>query len=63
MERSLSVGPRLAVGDGALGFWCALEQVYPETSYQRCRFHKMGDVLSAPPQSLHSKAKIDPQAI
>jgi transposase-like protein len=62
-ERGLSVAPQLAVGDGALGFWSALEQVYPETSHQRCWFHKMGNVLSALPKSLHSKAKTDLQAI
>jgi transposase-like protein len=62
-ERGLSAGPRLAVGDGALGFWNALEQVYPETSHQRCWFHKSGNVLSALPKSLQSKAKADLQAI
>ena len=44
-ERGLKLGPRLAVGDGALGFWSALEQVFPETAHQRCWFHKMGNVL------------------
>ncbi len=62
-ERGLSAGPRLAGGDGALGFWNALEQVYPETSHQRCWFHKSGNVLSALPKSLQSKAKADLQAI
>ena len=45
--RGLQAGPRLAVGDGALGFWGALEQVYPETAHQRCWFHTMGNVLNA----------------
>jgi transposase-like protein len=45
--RGLQAGPRLAVGDGALGFWSALDQVDPETAPQRCWFHKMGNVLSA----------------
>lgn len=40
-DRGLEVGPRLAVGDGALGFWSALDQVYPETLHQRCWFHKL----------------------
>jgi transposase-like protein len=62
-ERGLEVGPRLAVGDGALGFWKALDQVYPETVHQRCWFHKMGNVLTDLPKSLHSKAKAALQAI
>lgn len=62
-ERGLAVGPRLAIGDGALGFWAALEQVYPETAHQRCWFHKMGNVLAALPKSLQGKAKADLQAI
>jgi len=62
-ERGLEGGPRLAVGDGALGFWSALDQVYPETVHQRCWFHKMGNVLNALPKSQQSKAKADLQAI
>jgi putative transposase len=62
-QRGLEVGPRLAVGDGALGFWSALEQVYPATVHQRCWFHKMGNVLAALPKSLQGKAKADLQAI
>ena len=56
-DRGLEVGPRLAVGDGALGFWKALDQVYPETPHQRCWFHKLGNVLTDLPKSLHGKAK------
>jgi transposase-like protein len=62
-QRGLDLGPRLAVGDGALGFWNALEQVYPKTQAQRCWFHKMGNVLAALPKSLQGKAKADLQAI
>jgi putative transposase len=62
-ERGLVQGPRLAVGDGALGFWAALEQVYPQTVHQRCGFHKMGNVLAALPKSLQGKAKADLQTI
>ena len=62
-EQGLAVGPRLAIGDGALGFWNALEQVYPEAVHQRCWFHKTGNVLCALPKSLKSKAKADLQAI
>ena len=61
--RGLNNGPRLAVGDGALGFWSALEQVYPDTLHQRCWFHKTGNVLAALPKSLQSKAKAHLQAI
>ncbi len=45
--------PVLAVGDGALGFWKALREVFPETGEQRCRFHKLGNVLAALPKSAH----------
>jgi len=55
--RGLEVGPRLAVADGALGFWSALEEVYPETRHQRCWVHKTANVLNALPKSLHAKAK------
>jgi transposase-like protein len=49
--------PVLAVGDGALGFWSALSEVFPTTRQQRCWFHKIGNVLSALPKSAHSGAK------
>lgn len=49
--------PALAIGDGALGFWNAIGQVFPETKQQRCWFHKMGNVLDKLPKSLQSKAK------
>ena len=61
--RGLQSGPLLAVGDGAMGFWAALEEVFPETRTQRCWFHKMGNVLNALPKSLHGRAKADLQAI
>jgi transposase-like protein len=61
--RGLTIGPRLAIGDGALGFWAALDEVYAETCPQRCWVHKTANVLSALPKSLHSKAKTDLQAI
>ena len=56
-QRGLCVGPRLAVGDGALGFWGALTEIYPETRHQRCWVHKTGNILNALPKSLQSKAK------
>jgi transposase-like protein len=55
--RGLQHGPLLAVGDGAMGFWAALEEVFPLTRAQRCWFHKMGNVLNALPKSQHGRAK------
>ncbi len=49
--------PVLAVGDGALGFWGGLREVFPETREQRCWFHKGGNVLAAMPKSAHPTAK------
>jgi transposase-like protein len=49
--------PVLAVGDGALGFWAALREVFPDTREQRCWFHKTGNVLAALPKSAHPGAK------
>jgi transposase-like protein len=49
--------PVLAAGDGALGFWGALREVFPETREQRCWFHKIGNVLAALPRSAHPGAK------
>ena len=49
--------PVLAVGDGALGFWGALREVFPQARTQRCWFHKIANVLGALPHSAHPKAK------
>jgi transposase-like protein len=49
--------PVLAVGDGALGFWSALRDVFPTTREQRCWFHKIANVLNALPKSAHPGAK------
>lgn len=49
--------PVLAVGDGALGFWGALREVFPATGEQRCWFHKIANVLAAMPKSAHPGAK------
>lgn len=49
--------PVLAVGDGALGFWGALREVFPQTKEQRCWFHKSANVLAALPKSAHPGAK------
>jgi transposase-like protein len=56
-QRGLSTGPHLAVGDGALGFWKALDEVWPNTRAQRCWVHKTANVLNKLPNSLHAKAK------
>ena len=55
--RGLMVDPKLATGDGALGFWKALKQVYPTTREQRCWVHKTANVLDKLPKRLQSKAK------
>ena len=49
--------PSLAIGDGAMGFWAALEEVYGETRQQRCWMHKTGNVLNCVPKSVQSKMK------
>jgi len=49
--------PVLAVGDGALGFWKAIREVFPETREQRCCFHAGGNVMAALPKSAHPGAK------
>jgi transposase-like protein len=49
--------PVLAVGDGALGFWKALREVFPDTREQRCWFHVQANVLAALPKSAHPGAK------
>ena len=61
--RGLQAGPLLAVGDGAMGFWAALEEVFPATRAQRCWFHKLGNVLNALPASQQARAKAAMQNI
>lgn len=56
-RRGLDMGPRLAVGDGAMGFWKALKEVYPQTKEQRCWVHKTANILDKLPKSMQSKAK------
>jgi putative transposase len=55
--RGLVVDPKLATGDGALGFWKALRQVYPTTREQRCWVHKTANVLDNLPKRLQPEAK------
>lgn len=56
-ERGLKSYPKLAVGDGALGFWSALPEVFPETNEQRCWVHKTANILDKMPKSIQPKAK------
>ena len=56
-KRGLNTAPELAIGDGALGFWSALDEVYGTTKKQRCWVHKMANVLNKLPKSLQKKAK------
>lgn len=56
-EVMTGVGPDLAVGDGGLGFWAALREVFGATCEQRCWFHKTGNVLNTMPKSVQAKAK------
>jgi transposase-like protein len=62
-ENGLVLDPELATGDGALGFWQALHEVWPKTRQQRCWVHKTANVLNALPKSVHGKAKQDLHAI
>jgi putative transposase len=55
--RGLTLEPKLAIGDGALGFWKAVRQVWPETQEQRCWVHKTANVLDKLPKSVQPKAK------
>ncbi len=56
-HRGLKTAASLAVGDGALGFWAAIEEFWPTTRHQRCWCHKTMNVLNYMPKSLHGKAK------
>jgi len=55
-DRGLS-GPVLGIGDGALGFWGALAEVYPDCKWQRCWVHKTANVLDSLPKQIQGKAK------
>ena len=56
-RRGLAHAPEIAIGDGALGFWAALREVFGSTREQRCWVHKTGNVLNAMPKSVQPKAK------
>ena len=62
-HRGLEVGPKIAVGDGALGFWKALAQVYGQCRRQRCWVHKTANVLNNLPKSAQKRAKVQLQEI
>jgi transposase-like protein len=55
--RGLTIDPKLATGDGALGFWSALAKVFPTTRTQRCWVHKTANVLNKMPKGVQGKAK------
>ena len=55
--RGLTTGAKLAIGDGALGFWKAIAKCYPDTAHQRCWVHKTANILSVLPKSVQPKVK------
>lgn len=57
--RGLSVPPKLAIGDGALGFWKAMDEVFPGTCHQRCWFHKIANVINHFPKSMQPAVTAD----
>jgi len=61
--RGLTIPPELAVGDGALGFWKAMDEIYPATRHQRCWFHKISNILGKFPKSMAAQVKADLQEI
>ena len=58
-QRGLQIAPEIAVGDGALGFWKALDEVFPGTRHQRCWVHKTVNVLDKVPLSVQANMKTD----
>lgn len=58
-QRGLTIEPKLAVGDGALGFWAAVRKIFPGIKEQRCWVHKTANVLNKMPKSVQPKAKGD----
>jgi putative transposase len=56
-RRGLTIPPRIAVGDGALGFWKALDELFPGTHHQRCWLHKSANVLNKVPKSVQPGMK------
>jgi putative transposase len=58
-QRGLEIAPDLAVGDGALGFWKAIEEVFPSTRHQRCWVHKTANVLNKVALAVQVNMKVD----
>lgn len=58
-RRGLAIAPEIAVGDGAPGFWKALDEVWPGTRHQRCWVHKVANVLNKVPKSVQPSMKAD----
>src|SRR5215203_4860129 len=58
-RRGLTIAPEIAVGDGALGFWKTLEEIYPGTRHQRCWVHKTANVLNKVPRAVQATMKVD----
>jgi transposase-like protein len=58
-KRGLRIAPEIAVGDGALGFWKALDEIFPDTRHQRCWLHKTVNVLDKVPLSVQANMKKD----
>jgi transposase-like protein len=56
-RRGLEKGPELAIGDGALGFWAALSEMFPDTRCQRCWVHKTANILDKMPKRVQPDAK------
>src|SRR3954453_21227080 len=57
-RRGLAIAPEIAVGDGALGFWRALDEVFPGTRHQRCWLHKTANVLNKVPRAVQATMKV-----
>jgi len=58
-RRGLTIAPEIAVGDGALGFWKALDEIYPGSRHQRCWVHKTANVLNKVPRAVQATMKVD----
>ena len=58
-RRGLTIAPEIAVGDGALGFWKSLDEIYPGTRHQRCWVHKTANVLNKVPRTVQATMKVD----
>jgi putative transposase len=58
-RRGLKIAPEIAVGDGALGFWKALDEIFPGTKHQRCWMHKTANVLNKVAHSVQPSMKKD----